>query len=193
MLICVTGRSGTGKTTILKLLSGEWRVATMDTLVHDLLYRRGQPGYEIVARAFGPSYVTPDRVDRERLGALVFSDKAQLGRLNALMQPQIARLLCGLRRSSAGRTVLVEAAAVLSNMDRYARFFDKMILITAPEALIEKNARARFRHVSGDVYEYMKTPENPALFDLVVHNDKTPAAAAETIRSFLAGQGQKTR
>src|SRR5207237_4769006 len=65
-------------------------VLDADALAHKLI-EPGQPAYEQVLREFGPSITDGQaRVDRVKLGALVFADRAKLARLNAIVHPRVA-------------------------------------------------------------------------------------------------------
>jgi dephospho-CoA kinase len=65
-------------------------VLDADSLAHKLT-EPGQPAYDEVLREFGPSITDGQRrVDRAKLAALVFADRAKLDRLNAIVHPRVA-------------------------------------------------------------------------------------------------------
>src|SRR5258708_7947893 len=55
------------------------------------VYEPGSPGFESVVREFGPEYVRDGRIDRARLGQLVFNDEDARHRLNAIMHPLVRK------------------------------------------------------------------------------------------------------
>lgn len=65
-----------------------------DELAHRLL-EPGQPGYTAAVDAFSPSILeqregnTPARIDRRRLGGIIFSDAAKRRRLETILHPLI--------------------------------------------------------------------------------------------------------
>lgn len=88
MLIGLTGHSGAGKSTVAALFrKAGFRIIDCDALVHSL--------YEdvryaaLIAKAFGNEYLADGRVDRKKLGALVFSDEKALHTLNETVSPFI--------------------------------------------------------------------------------------------------------
>ena len=89
-VVGLTGGIGTGKSTVARLLAALGaRVIDADAIVHEL-QAPGTPLLARIAEAFGPEILRPDgALDRERLGALVFSDPAARGRLNALVHPAV--------------------------------------------------------------------------------------------------------
>lgn len=87
----LTGGIASGKSTVAAMLRElRFSVIDADALAHKLL-EPGQPAYEQVLREFGSSITDGQaRVDRAKLGALVFADGAKLARLNAIVHPPVA-------------------------------------------------------------------------------------------------------
>ena len=85
----VTGPAGAGKSLLVAWLAEQGAVVIdADGLGHELLAR---PAIQAAIRStFGSEFVREGAVDRQALGQLVFSDPAQLQRLNALMHPPLA-------------------------------------------------------------------------------------------------------
>jgi dephospho-CoA kinase len=90
-LLGLTGNIACGKTTIGQMLLdlGAARYIDADAVVHDL-YAPGQPIYNTVLAAFGRDIVTKDgQLDRRALGDRVFSNPAELQRLEAIVHPAV--------------------------------------------------------------------------------------------------------
>jgi dephospho-CoA kinase len=87
----LTGGIASGKSAVAALLRElGFSVLNADSLAHKLV-EPGQPGYEEVLREFGSAITDGEgRVDRAKLGALVFADRAKLDRLNAIVHPRVA-------------------------------------------------------------------------------------------------------
>lgn len=184
MLICITGLSGVGKTTILNELKNEYKIAILDTLVHEH-YCVNDRGYDIIKNNFGIEYVNENGVDRKKLGQLVFSDAEQMDKLNLLLEPLIIDIIEKLKKQAINEIVLVEAAALLTNYDRYSRFFDKIILIQAPHDRVMQNTKNKFFYL--DKFENFVWELNSKMkFDLVVDNNESPKNAVTKISNFLA-------
>src|SRR5688572_5228363 len=88
--IGLTGGIGCGKSAVgavLRKLGAEY--ADADRLVHELL-SAGSPVVEQVAARFGHEVLEADGgVDRKRLGAIVFGDRAALRDLEDLLHPAV--------------------------------------------------------------------------------------------------------
>ncbi len=94
LLVGLTGGIGSGKTTVAAMLAARGAVV-VDA---DELARRaidsGTPGHDMVVIEFGPDVVGPDgALDRQALAARVFADPQARARLEAIVHPEVARLI----------------------------------------------------------------------------------------------------
>ena len=87
MVICITGKIGSGKSTVARLLSERlgWRVIDVDGIGHEILERDDVK--EKIVEIFGENVVRCGRVDRSRLRKIVFEDEDNLKRLEKLLHP----------------------------------------------------------------------------------------------------------
>ncbi len=94
MIIGMTGSSGAGKSTVAALFArAGFRIIDCDAIVHALY---GEKKYaDKIAEAFGEEYIANGTVDRKKLGALVFSNKRALTRLNETVYPLILEAVLG--------------------------------------------------------------------------------------------------
>jgi dephospho-CoA kinase len=86
----LTGGIATGKSAVAGMLRElRFDVLDADSLAHKLI-QPGEPAYDEVLREFGTSILDSDqRVNRAKLGAIVFADLAKLARLNAILHPRV--------------------------------------------------------------------------------------------------------
>jgi dephospho-CoA kinase len=86
----LTGGIACGKSTVAAILREMgFRVLDADLLAHQLI-EPGQPAYEEVLREFGREICDAQgRIDRARLGAIVFADAVKLARLNKIVHPRV--------------------------------------------------------------------------------------------------------
>ncbi len=89
-LICLTGGIASGKSRVTTWLQSHgWPTVCTDAIVHRL-YAPGQELPKVLAGEFGAAILSAEgRVDRQRLGELVFGHPDRLARLNALVHPQV--------------------------------------------------------------------------------------------------------
>ena len=93
-VIGLTGGIGSGKSTVAEMLSRKGaKLLSADAVGHEV-YEPGRPAYQEIVDAFGRNVLGPDgRIDRKRLGPIVFSDPEQLRRLNAITHPRMKELM----------------------------------------------------------------------------------------------------
>ena len=114
----ITGPTGAGKTTLLGQVEGlGGAVIDCDRVYHGLL-ECDTALQDRLESAFGPLRDGRGSIDRKRLGAVVFHDPKQLGRLNAIawgtVTDRVRALLAECR--AQGRTLAaVDAAALLES------------------------------------------------------------------------------
>jgi dephospho-CoA kinase len=116
----LTGGIASGKSAVSAMLREMgFAVLDADSLAHKLI-EPGQPAYDEVLREFGTSITDPSgRVDRAKLSAIVFADRARLDRLNAIVHPRVAEVIVSQfevwRRSGVRDAVFVEAALLIES------------------------------------------------------------------------------
>ena len=90
----ITGGSGTGKSTVCRILADHGvTILDADEIGHQLM-EPGGAAYQPVVDTFGTDYIKRDgRIDRRRLGELVFGDDKALKALNVLVHPAIHKKL----------------------------------------------------------------------------------------------------
>jgi dephospho-CoA kinase len=123
----LTGGIASGKTAVAAMLRElGFAVLDADSLAHKLI-EPGQPAYEDVLREFGPAILEPDgRVNRAKLAAIVFADRAKLARLNAILHPRVEAAVLqqfaewsrnGTRDAAFVEAALLVEAGYLKNLD----------------------------------------------------------------------------
>lgn len=84
--IALTGGIATGKSTVASLLAlNGLRVIDADAISHEIL----DESHEWVRENFSKEFVEDDKVNRAKLGALIFSDKEAKKRLEDFLHPKI--------------------------------------------------------------------------------------------------------
>ena len=101
----LTGGIGAGKSLVAALLEEHGiRVVSADAAGHKVLEPGGEAEAAVAAR--WPEVVTDGRIDRGRLGRVVFADPDQLADLEAMTHPGIARLVAAQLGAIAGPAFL---------------------------------------------------------------------------------------
>jgi dephospho-CoA kinase len=88
-LIGLTGGAGSGKSTVAAMLRELGAVVIDADEAAHAVYEPGTTGFDAVVREFGVDFVKDGRIDRSRLGDLVFKDEDARRRLNAIVHPLV--------------------------------------------------------------------------------------------------------
>jgi dephospho-CoA kinase len=190
-LIGLTGNIGAGKSTVAQMFAARGiPVIDADGLTREL-QAPGQPAHAEIAAAW-PEAIGPDgRLDRRRLGDIVFADAKALKRLEAIMHPRIqalSRARADAFAQAGHRLVLYEASLLIeSGRDKE---LDGLIVVTASpptriarvlarDGVREEDVRARMR-------AQLPQEEKVRLATHVIDNDGDLAATVAQVDQVLA-------
>jgi dephospho-CoA kinase len=123
----LTGGIASGKSAVAAMLREKgFAVLDADALAHKLI-EPGQAAYADVIREFGAAIADAGgRIDRGKLGALVFADRAKLDRLNAIVHPRVRDAMlhqfdewqrAGTRDAAFVEAALIVEAGFTKNLD----------------------------------------------------------------------------
>lgn len=201
----LTGGIASGKSTVAFMLrERDCQVLEADPLGHELL-EPGQSAYDEVVREFGDGILGPgDKVDRAKLGAIVFSNPAKRARLNQILHPRILQVVrqwfSALDRPGGPDFAVVEAALIIEA--GFHTELDKLIVCwSRPEQqlarLVERgltNEQAALRIAS-----QMPTDEKRALADEVIdcsgsieETERQVAGVVAKFRQAATAKGNKS-
>jgi dephospho-CoA kinase len=113
----LTGGIASGKSTVAAMLAEHgFPVLEADKVSHELIEAGGAAYEEVIAR-FGREILDGNgRIDRARLGAVVFADRQKLDQLNGIIHPRVEgealKQLLELERSGSYTAAFVEAALI---------------------------------------------------------------------------------
>jgi len=138
----LTGGIASGKSAVAGMLRElGFQVLDADALGHTLI-EPGQPAYQEVLREFGTHVLQADgRIDRGKLGAVVFGDREKLARLNAIVHPRVEeemiRTFAEWEKAEGRDAAFVEAALLVEA--GYQKKLDGLIVTWCkPEQQVER-------------------------------------------------------
>ena len=134
-VIGLTGGIGTGKTQVSKSLQRHGATVINADLVGHEAYLPHTVTWREVVSAFGEDVLDDqERIDRRKLGAIVFSDPAHLQRLNSIVHPRIYAMIQDRIESftTEGIDVVVVEAALLIEA-KWTPLADEVWVVTAPQ------------------------------------------------------------
>ena len=102
ILVGLTGGIATGKSTVAGMFQRCGAVVIDADMLAREAVRPGKPAWREIVQTFGKTILNPDRtLNRQALGAKVFSHPARLRRLERMIHPRVAREQRRLTRQTA--------------------------------------------------------------------------------------------
>jgi dephospho-CoA kinase len=135
-LIGLTGGAGSGKSTVSGMLRELGAVVIDADEAAHAVYEPGSAGFEAVVREFGTEFERDGRIDRARLGELVFHDRDARHRLNAIVHPLVRDWMAARTAEAALRDaeIVVQDVPLLFE-NGLARLYSTVLLVYVPEHL----------------------------------------------------------
>ncbi len=135
-LVGLTGGLVTGKSTVARLFQDCGAVLIDADALARIVVQPGKPAWRDLVRTFGTRVLGPDRtLDRASLARIVFRNRAQLRKLNAIVHPRVAREQARLTRQfrrQDPKAVIIYDAPVLIEAGAHRRM-DRLIVVTADQ------------------------------------------------------------
>ncbi|MEK5147677.1 MULTISPECIES: dephospho-CoA kinase [Psychrobacillus] len=192
MIIGLTGSIASGKSTVANMLS-EMGFPIIDAdLVARIVVEKGTATLETIKEVFGTQVIHEDgTLNREELGALIFSDPSKRKQLNDIMHPAIREEMLVQRQQlvQQGNPVIIMDIPLLFE-SRLQSFVDKILVVTVTEQkqLERLMARNGFTHEEARLRIQSQLPlsvkEEGA--DAVIYNNETIEETKQQLLKILA-------
>ena len=141
LLVGLTGGIGSGKSTVTRMLEERGAVVLDADVFAREAVRGGSEGFRRVLERFGRGVVGPDgELDRPRLASIVFNDREALGDLEAIVHPEVRRLIAdGIGAHLDTGDVVVLVNPLLIEMGTH-RDCDVVVVVSAsPETQVARS------------------------------------------------------
>ena len=188
MIIGITGGTGSGKTTFLKVVEEMGGLALdCDAIYHELL-ARDQELLNAIETRF-PGVVTDGVLDRKALGNVVFSNEAALKDLNAITHSAVKKEVL-LRLENAPSLVAIDAIGLFeSGLDQIC---DTTVAVIAPikmqiERVCQRDG-VSFEYAKKRIFAQKQPKTYASMCQHQLHNDKTEEIFREKCLAFLRRQ-----
>lgn len=190
-LVGLTGGIGTGKSTFAAALRDLGApVVDADRLAREAV-RPGSPALAHIAAEFGAQAIGPGgELDRKRMAGVVFADAGARARLEAIVHPEVRRLLAEEtgRLAAAGHDLAFYDVPLLYERG-LEREVDLVVVVWAPVAAQRARLVARDgfspAEVEARLAAQMPVDEKARRADAVVANDGDPAALRAKAATLL--------
>jgi dephospho-CoA kinase len=179
LLVGLTGGIGSGKSTVAELLAQHGAIV----IDADELARRavelGTDGFDRVVETFGRDILGPDGdIDRARLAEVVFAEPEKRRGLEAIVHPEVARLLAeAIEPYRDTDRVIVYAVPLLAERG-LTQAFDVIVVVVADvDRRIERLMRDRAMtadEVRARVAAQLSDEDRARVADVLLDNDGEP-------------------
>ncbi len=137
MILGLTGGIATGKSTVSAMLRERGiPVIDADVIAREVV-EPGKPAYEAIVKHFGRDILLPGgEINRKLLGDVVFSDETERQKLNAIVHPEVRRVM----REQAKQAEREGAPIVFMDIpllyeSKLQHLVDKIVVVYAPAAM----------------------------------------------------------
>jgi dephospho-CoA kinase len=169
----LTGGIGSGKSEVSRRLAVQGAVVIDADMIAREVVEPGTEGLAEVVAAFGPEVLTPDgRLDRARLGDIVFADPALRARLNAIVHPRVGARMAELERGASGAVVVHDVPLIAENSRAGA--YDVVVVVDAPPK-VQAERLVRYRGMTREqararMAAQASREQRLAIADIVIDN-----------------------
>lgn len=192
MIIGLTGSIASGKSTVSKMLKNAGYPIIDADLVARLVVEPGSETLAQISQAFGPEVIQADgKMDRAKVGGIIFNDPASRKVLNDIIHPAIRREMLRQRQeflAQGFKTIIMDIPLLFES--RLQHLVDKILVVSVTEenqfdrlvernGFTEKEARAR---ISSQLP--MSVKEEGA--DAVIYNNGTLDKTEEQLNRILS-------
>lgn len=171
----LTGGIGSGKSEVSRRLAALGAVILDADQAARAVVAPGTPGLARIVAAFGENILRPDgSLDRERLGAIVFSDQEKLATLNGIVHPLVGELMSQQERAAGDEAVVVHDVPLLAE-NGLEGGFDLVVVVDAAEES-QEDRLTRLRGMPEDqararMAAQASREKRRGVADIVIEND----------------------
>ncbi len=174
MIICIVGKSGSGKSYISKLLqsfSKDIIHLDIDTISHEILTIPNV--YKKIVNVFGESVSNIDNktIDRRALGNIVFNSVTEMNKLTDITWPPMQPIIDNFIIKNRNKVLILDWQLLLKT--KYYNMSDLTILVTAPYNLRMQKTMIR-DNINEDIFltrDKASFDFSSYEFDYVINND----------------------
>lgn len=190
-VVGLTGGICSGKSTVSRIFREEGiPVVDADRIAREIVLP-GTPVHGEIVRRFGEGVLRPDgRIDRRKLGAIVFADPEKRSLLESITHPAIAAGIADRLRSleESGHPIAVVEAALIHEAGRRGTF-GTVVAVTCPphlqeQRLMERDGIGR-EEARRRVASQLPSADKASRSDRVIDNSGTVEETREQVLSLI--------
>ena len=170
----LTGGIGAGKSEVSARLAAQGAVVIDADAIAREVVEPGTEGLAEVVGAFGPGVLLPDgRLDRPRLGEIVFADPELRGKLNEIVHPRVGARMAELEREAGPASIVVHDVPLIAESGR-TDAYDLVVVVDVPprvqlDRLVRRRGMTR-EQAEARMAAQASREERLAIADIVIDN-----------------------
>jgi len=178
-LIGLTGGAGSGKSTVAAMFRELGATIVDADEASHAVYEPGTPGFREVVEAFGDEYVRDDgRIDRAKLGELVFKNPDARKKLNAIVHPLVRQWMAERTAEAVegGAEVVIQDVPLLFENGLQGLFSSTILVFADAETQLSRLTEERglsLERARSMLASQMPIDEKRALADHIIDNGGT--------------------
>lgn len=177
LLVGLTGGIGSGKSTVTRMLEERGAVILDADVFAREAVRGGSEGFRRVVERFGKGVVAPDgELDRPGLASIVFNDRAALGDLEAVIHPEVRRLIAdGIQAHLDTADVVVLVNPLLIEMGTHRDCDVVVVVSVSPETQVVRSVGRGMAEddVRARIAAQLPLEERARQADVIIDNEGT--------------------
>ena len=166
--IAITGNIASGKSQVEKLLSKDFPVYDCDKIAHEVL--------ENITDFYGLDVFTNNKIDRKKLGSLVFSNPDLKSKLESIVHPKVKTEILKIFEKHSEDDLVFISIPLLFEVN-FENLFDKIIFVSAPENIRLKRLMVRNNLAEDEAIKRIKSqlPEEEKIkkSDYIITNNSS--------------------
>lgn len=182
----ITGGIGSGKTIVTKIFSLlNIPVYNADIRAKWILANNSKVK-EGVLKLFGSESFIEGELNRKYIAGLVFDNEEKLGKLNALVHPEVGKDFEQWAEAQSGSDYVLKEAALMFESGSY-KLLDKVITVFCPEELrikrlLQRDDRRTEKEIKQIMEKQLSEKEKVKRSDYVIFNDETQLVIAQVLQ-----------
>lgn len=191
-ILGLTGGIATGKTTVANYFKGRAIPIVDSDIIAREVVEPGTVGLEKIRLHFGDGILTEDgRLNRKKLGNIVFSDEPKRRLLNQLLSEELAKAISGeIGKWVAQKMPLVVVDVPLMYEAHYDRRVNQVMVVYVPEKIQLERLMARDQLSEAEarkrIASQLPIEEKRYLADILIDNSGTVAETEEQLDKWMA-------
>lgn len=182
----LTGGIGSGKSEVSRLLEGLGAIIIDSDKISRAVVEPGTEGLAAVVAEFGADVLDSDgRLDRPKLGGIVFSDPQKLAALNAIVHPLVRARSAALQEAADQDAILVHDVPLLVE-NALVPLYDLVVVVdAAPTTQLDRLVRLRGmseEEARSRMAAQASREQRLEAADLVIENDGSLEALKSQVR-----------